>query len=205
MFKLPVILSAPEVRTIIRKVPLLDHRVALTTIYSCGLRLGEALNLEVGDIASKRMFLHLRAGNRQLQLLPNGRLRWPFRHSGTGAWRHLELQPFEFIRRFLQHVLPPNFHRVRRFGWLHPAGRAKLKRVRALLKIPLPLSTAEQAAWQVPAPNPPASATAAPQPQLPKPGTLYCPRCGQTLVLIGQWHPEQNGATTAVRRTTRPP
>jgi integrase len=61
-FKLPVILSAGEVRTILAKVPLLDHRVALTTIYSCGLRLGEALKLEVGDIDSKRMFLHIRAG-----------------------------------------------------------------------------------------------------------------------------------------------
>ena len=61
-FKLPVILSAGEVRTIIAGVPALDHRVALTTIYSCGLRLGEALKLEVGDIDSKRMFLHIRAG-----------------------------------------------------------------------------------------------------------------------------------------------
>jgi site-specific recombinase XerD len=62
VFKLPVILSAPEVRTLMAKIPLLDHRVALTTIYSCGLRLSEALNLEVADIDSKRMFLHIRAG-----------------------------------------------------------------------------------------------------------------------------------------------
>jgi hypothetical protein len=144
-------------------------------------------------------------GNRQLQLLPNGRLRWPFRHSGTGGWRHIELEPFEFIRRFLQHVLPANFHRVRRFGWLHPAGRAKLKRVRALLNTSPLLSAAEQAAWQVPTAGPPTTATAAPQPQIPTPGALYCPRCGQALVLIGQRHPEQNGATGAVRRTTRPP
>jgi len=61
-FKLPVILSAGEVRTIIAGVPALDHRVALTTIYSCGLRLGEALKLQVPDIDSKRMFLHIRAG-----------------------------------------------------------------------------------------------------------------------------------------------
>jgi hypothetical protein len=120
-------------------------------------------------------------GNRPLQLLPNRRLRWPFRHSGTGAWRHIELEPFEFIRRFLQHVLPPHFHRVRRFGWLHPAGRAKLKRVQAPLKTPPLLSVAEQPAWQVPAASPPTNATAAPQPQFPKPGALYCPRCDQPL------------------------
>lgn len=61
-FKLPVILSATEVRQILAAVPALDHRVALTTIYSCGLRLGEALHLEVGDIDAERMFLHIRAG-----------------------------------------------------------------------------------------------------------------------------------------------
>ncbi len=34
----------------------------LATIYSCGLRLGEALNLQVSDIDSQRMFLHIRGG-----------------------------------------------------------------------------------------------------------------------------------------------
>ena len=41
-FKLPVILSTTEVRQILASITALDHRVALTTIYSCGLRLGEA-------------------------------------------------------------------------------------------------------------------------------------------------------------------
>jgi hypothetical protein len=144
-------------------------------------------------------------GNRQLQLLPNGRLRWPFRHSGTGAWRHIELEPFEFIRRFLQHVLPANFHRVRRFGWLHPAGRAKFKRVRALLKTPPLLSAAEQATWQVPPQAPTINSTAAPKAQHPKPGALYCPHCGHALMLVGQWRSDQTPSAQAVRRTTRPP
>lgn len=61
-FKLPVVLSATEVRRILAAVPALDHRVALTTIYSCGLRLGEGLNLEVRDIDSERMLLHVRGG-----------------------------------------------------------------------------------------------------------------------------------------------
>lgn len=61
-FKLPVILSASEVRRILARVPALDHRVCLILIYSCGLRLGEGLRLEVRDIDAERMLLHIRAG-----------------------------------------------------------------------------------------------------------------------------------------------
>jgi len=61
-FKLPVILSATEVRRILAEVPLLDQRVCLSTIYSCGLRLGEGLRLQVPDIDAGRMLLHIRAG-----------------------------------------------------------------------------------------------------------------------------------------------
>lgn len=61
-FKLPVVLSGSEVRRILAAVPALDHRVCLSTIYSCGLRLGEGLRLEVRDVDSERMLLHIRAG-----------------------------------------------------------------------------------------------------------------------------------------------
>jgi site-specific recombinase XerD len=56
-FKLPVIFSAAEVRRVLTAVNALDHRVCLTTIYSCGLRLGEGLRLEVRDIDWQRMLL----------------------------------------------------------------------------------------------------------------------------------------------------
>ena len=61
-FKLPVVLSSQEVRRILSKVPNVVHHCALATIYSCGLRLGEALAIKVTDIDRKRMVLHVRAG-----------------------------------------------------------------------------------------------------------------------------------------------
>ena len=60
--KLPVVLSAAEVRRLLAAVPALDHRVWLTLIYSCGLRLGEGLGLQVRDIDSQRRLLHIRGG-----------------------------------------------------------------------------------------------------------------------------------------------
>jgi site-specific recombinase XerD len=58
--KLPVVLSQTEVRQVLGEVRLLPYRACLTTIYACGLRLQEALRLEVGDIDSERQLLHIR-------------------------------------------------------------------------------------------------------------------------------------------------
>lgn len=52
--KLPVVLSHDEVRNILNRVRLLRYRVCLTTIYSCGLRLSEAIHMKVEDIDSDR-------------------------------------------------------------------------------------------------------------------------------------------------------
>jgi hypothetical protein len=41
----------------------------------------------------------------------------------------------EFMRRYLQHVLPPGQHRVRYFGWMHPAARARRMTVETLLAV----------------------------------------------------------------------
>jgi len=60
--KLPVILSPEEVRRILGCVRLPRYRVCLTTIYSCGLRLQEGTHLQVPDIDSARMVIHIRQG-----------------------------------------------------------------------------------------------------------------------------------------------
>ena len=60
--KLPVILSREEVHQILALIRLPRYRVCLTTIYSCGLRLQEGTNLQVADIDSARMMIHVRHG-----------------------------------------------------------------------------------------------------------------------------------------------
>jgi len=60
--KLPVILSREEVGQILGVVRLPRYRVCLSTIYSCGLRLQEGTNLQVADIDSARMMIHVRHG-----------------------------------------------------------------------------------------------------------------------------------------------
>jgi hypothetical protein len=43
--------------------------------------------------------------------------RWKdYRIDGPGRWKTMRLHPHEFIRRFLLHVLPKGFHRIRHYG-----------------------------------------------------------------------------------------
>lgn len=60
--RLPSVLSDEEVRRIFIHVATPHNRAFLTTVYSCGLRLQEALNLEVSDIDSSRMVIHVHRG-----------------------------------------------------------------------------------------------------------------------------------------------
>jgi len=60
--KLPVVLSFEEVRGLLGCVRLPRYRVCLSTIYSCGLRLQEGTPLQVRDIDSSRMLIHVRHG-----------------------------------------------------------------------------------------------------------------------------------------------
>lgn len=58
--KLPLILSREEVFRVLGCVKRTPYRVCLSTIYSCGLRLKEGVSLQVSDVDSARMVLHVR-------------------------------------------------------------------------------------------------------------------------------------------------
>jgi hypothetical protein len=94
-------------------------------------------------------------------------VRFAYTDTATGAPRQCSLQPDEFMRRYLQHVLPPGLHRVRYFGWLHPAAKKRRLAVETFLAVVI----------IVPA-----------NPDPPPPWHLRCPRCQAfTLVLIGRF------------------
>ena len=86
-----------------------------------------------------------------------------FRHRDNGgAPKRCTVSAQEFVRRVLQHVLPKGFQRVRHYGWLGAAARAKRERIAALLD------------WRAPALVRP--------PPVPPP---QCPGCGQVMIFIG--------------------
>lgn len=59
---IPDILTPAEIEQLIGKTRKLRYRVFLLTTYSMGLRLEEALSLQVGDIDAKRKKVHIRRG-----------------------------------------------------------------------------------------------------------------------------------------------
>ena len=62
-----------------------------------------------------------------------------YRRNGQARYRTMTLAPDEFIRRFLLHVLPKGFHRIRHYGLLASAAcKANIARARELIAAPVP-------------------------------------------------------------------
>ena len=60
--KLPPVLSPEETARFLEAVAGLRNRVALTTAYAAGLRIGEVVRLKIGAIDSERMLIHIAGG-----------------------------------------------------------------------------------------------------------------------------------------------
>ena len=60
--KLPVVFSVEEVQQILDCVRKARYRACLSTIYACGLRLMEGVQLPVADVDGARMVIHVRHG-----------------------------------------------------------------------------------------------------------------------------------------------
>jgi hypothetical protein len=73
--------------------------------------------------------------NNRIRKLENGRVTFAYKESATDQLRHCTLDAQEFIRRFLQHVLPPRFIKIRYYGLLSPAQRQLLQKARQLLSV----------------------------------------------------------------------
>ena len=60
--QLPVVLSRQEVQRLFEAVSNVKHRTILMTLYATGLRVSEALALQIADIDRQRMLLRVRQG-----------------------------------------------------------------------------------------------------------------------------------------------
>ncbi len=77
-----------------------------------------------------------------------------YRDRKRGARRTCQLSGDEFMRRFLQHVLPRGLHKVRYFGLWHPSHRTDAARVRQMLQLQAPPPAGPIPEPAVPLPEP---------------------------------------------------
>jgi hypothetical protein len=128
------------------------------------------------------------SNSRLIALDDNGvTFKWKdYRLEGLDRYKLMTLATNEFIRRFLSHVLPPGFHRIRHYGLFANTSRAdNIARARELLAVPKPCNkTAADA-----------DTTDANEPQ-----TLShpCPCCGGRMIIIETF---QRGCSPQYRPT----
>lgn len=92
-----------------------------------------------------------------------------YRAQGHARHKTMTLSTDEFMRRFLLHVLPSGFHRIRHYGLLANSGRKdNLEKARGLLQV----TTTD---------NVPNGKIATDEPVKP---TFTCPDCGAAMVVV---------------------
>jgi hypothetical protein len=116
-----------------------------------------------------------------------------YRIEGPQRYKVMTLATHEFIRRFLMHVLPAGFHRIRYYGLLASSQRAEnIGRARGLLMPPFIPVDAIKTIGTNPADNPNAA-----EPQT----TNLCPCCGGRMLIIERF---ERGATPHYRANPLP-
>jgi hypothetical protein len=106
--------------------------------------------------------------NNRILKLEEGKVTFEYKESATGRKKRSTVTAEEFIRRFLQHVLPHRFIKVRYYGFLAPSKRHLLDSIRALL-----------------GGGPSEAKTAMNNADVKEPDdALRCPKCGGILILV---------------------
>ena len=112
--------------------------------------------------------------NRRILALEDGQVTFSYKDSATDQTRFSTISAGEFIRRFLQHVLPKGFVKVRYYGLLSAANRHLLDQARQLLNTVAVQSNPSNADHQQNDPvDPPC-----------------CPKCGTILRLLERLKPK---------------
>ena len=73
--------------------------------------------------------------DRRILSIDDGKVTFRYQNAKDHQWRTMTLTGEEFIRRFLQHVLPKGVHKVRYYGLWAPSNKAKLRQVRQRLTV----------------------------------------------------------------------
>ncbi len=198
-FRLPKVLSPEQVARLIEAAPTLFYRILLMTLYATGLRRAELAHRKQSATSTRnawsftskaegaaRTAMSCSAQNCWLNLSATCADFAARRNGITSRWRDsahhnekrlMTLHINEFLRRFLLHVLPPGFVRIRHFGFLSTRKRCTL----------LPLCFRLLAATDVLPPAAPMRSERQPHQRV----TWLCPHCHGPMLILERWTASQ--------------
>jgi hypothetical protein len=102
--------------------------------------------------------------NSRIVKVENRKVSFKYRKNKSNRWRIMALDVTEFLRRFLQHVLPSGFMKVRYYGFLHPGSSVPLEKIAALIELAFGFEIVT------------------PKTVLETPEPMICTNCGKSLV-----------------------
>jgi len=105
-------------------------------------------------------------GNSRIVKVEDRNVTFTYIKKGSRRTRTMTLEVIEFIRRFLQHVLPDGFMKVRHYGFMHPSCRTTIEEIKPLLPNLEQQSDDEQGSINTPNLS------------------IYCSDCGDFLVFV---------------------
>ena len=122
--------------------------------------------------------------NSRLVGIEHGQVTFRYQVRKERQWKTMTLPAAEFIRRFLQHVLPRGTHKVRYYGFWNPSNRALLRRIQLVIgpgQLPAGIDSAPAMA---------ADTTLETSFETPR----KCPRCGQGFLILIETVPRNTRA-----------
>ena len=121
-----------------------------------------------------RYIFRVAISNSRIEAFQDGKVTFTYKDS-RGKWHQQTLEAEKFISRFLQHVLPKGFVKVRYYGFLSPRKRDLLECVKELFN----LISEQQSTGS-------GNSTAA------EVRVIHCPKCGKPMMFVMEIKPVRN-------------
>jgi hypothetical protein len=122
-----------------------------------------------------RYVFRVAISNNRIRSIGNGVIKFRYKDREKKKWKTMALEAMEFIRRFLQHVLPRGFMKIRHYGFLNPNSALSIDKIRELISFIHDII---------------ALFSESPEPEIPG---IKCSHCGHDLKFIFFVKPEPRG------------
>jgi len=80
-----------------------------------------------------RYVFRVAISNHRIKSIENGVIKFKYKDRRKKTWKTTALDAVEFIRRFLQHVLPKGLMKIRHYGFLNPNSSLSIEKIRELI------------------------------------------------------------------------